>query len=93
MILISYDITNNKVRTKFSKFLEQYGDRVQLSVFKIQNSQRVLNNIIEEIEQIYKKKFSKTDTVYVFQICKSCESKIKKYGFAVHEDQDVIYLE
>jgi len=41
MIMLSYDISNNKVRTKFSKFLKRFGRRVQCSVFEINNSQRV----------------------------------------------------
>jgi len=38
VIIVAYDISNNKVRTQFSKFLEKYGVRVQFSVFEIQNS-------------------------------------------------------
>jgi len=33
-IVISYDITNNKRRTKVAKTLEDYGKRVQYSVFE-----------------------------------------------------------
>lgn len=35
MIIVSYDISNDKVRSKFSKFLLEYGDRLQYSVYEI----------------------------------------------------------
>ena len=35
MLIISYDISETKVRTKFSKFLQKFGRRIQLSVFEI----------------------------------------------------------
>ena len=93
MRLVSYDISDNKVRTKFSKFLEQYGNRVQYSVFRIRNSKRVLNNIMQEIEHKYEKHFTFEDSIYIFQFCEACEKKVKKYGHAVYEDQDVIYFD
>ncbi len=31
MIIVSYDISDNKVRARFAKFLMQYGDRLQYS--------------------------------------------------------------
>jgi CRISPR-associated protein Cas2 len=34
LVLVVYDIPNNKRRTKLAKFLEGYGRRIQLSVFE-----------------------------------------------------------
>ena len=42
MIIISYDIADNKLRTKFSKFIKKYGHRIQYSVFEIDNSKTIL---------------------------------------------------
>ena len=61
MIILSYDFSNDRMRTKFSKFLEKYGRRLQYSVFEIRNSKRVLQNIIDEIELAYKDKFTGAD--------------------------------
>ena len=49
MLLISYDISNDKVRTKFAKYLSKFGFRLQYSVFEITNSETVLHNIETEI--------------------------------------------
>ena len=58
MILVSYDISNDKVRTKFAKFLSKFGFRLQYSVFEIHNSEAVLSNIENEIQNVYMKAFT-----------------------------------
>jgi CRISPR-associated protein Cas2 len=90
MILLSYDIANNKIRTKFAKFLNRYGRRLQYSVFEIHNSQRVLQNVLDEIELSYRKKFTGADSVVIFQICEGDKKKIRRYGYAENEERDVV---
>ncbi len=93
MLLVSYDFAENKIRSRFARFLSQYGYRIQYSVFTIKNSKRVLQNIKSEIKLKYEKKFGGADSIYIFQICAGCISKIDKYGFAKHEDEDIIFLD
>lgn len=90
MILLSYDISNDKVRTKFSKFLNRFGRRLQYSVYEIRNSQRVLQNILDEIELVYKKRFTGADSVVIFQICEGDKKKIRRYGYAENEEKAVV---
>jgi len=90
MLIVSYDITDDKVRTGFSKFLSRFGYRLQYSVFKVKNSNRVLNNIKAEIEGIYSKKFMETDSVMVFSLSKQC--KVYSYGYAKNEEKDFILV-
>lgn len=92
MILLSYDISNDKVRTKFSKFLNKFGRRMQYSVFEIRNSQRVLQNILNEIELRYKKHFTGADSVVIFQISESDQKKIVRYGYAKNEEESVVFF-
>lgn len=90
MLFISYDFANNKIRSKFSKFLEKFGRRVQYSVFEIRNSPRVLNNILKEIELVYKGKFKNTDSVLMFPVCEGCKKKTVRYGYAANEEKEVL---
>lgn len=92
MLIVSYDFANDKTRTKFSKFLEQYGWRMQYSVFVVRNSPRVLRNILAEIDKRYKKRFKENDSIVIFPMCLTCESKIVRYGNARHEIEDVVYF-
>jgi CRISPR-associated protein Cas2 len=90
MILLSYDIANDKVRTKFSKFLNKFGRRMQYSVYEIRNSQRVLQNILNEIELRYKKQFTGADSAVIFQISEVDQRKIVRYGYAKNEEEAVV---
>ena len=91
MLIVSYDISDNKMRTQFSKFIKKFGYRLQYSVFKIENSDRILNNIISEVNKRYAPKFDENDSIFIFDLSKQC--KIYTYGYAVHEDESLIFVE
>ena len=90
MMIISYDISDNKTRTRFSKFLSKFGYRLQYSVFQIKNSERILDNIVSKIEKSYIKSFSQTDSIIVFILSKNC--KILRFGYAKNDDEDLIFV-
>ncbi len=90
MLIVTYDFEDDKKRTKFSKFLEQYGRRIQYSIFEIKNSERVLTNILTEIEGKYKSTFTGADSIIVFQVCGNCENKMLKYGYSENDDKDFL---
>ena len=87
MVIISYDISNDKKRAKFAKYLEKFGHRIQYSVFEIDNSQRMLKNIMAEIDNRFKKSFDQTDSVYVFEMSSLCN--VTRYGYAKNEENDL----
>lgn len=93
MIIVSYDFTKDKTRTKFAKFLTQYGERIQYSVFMIKNSQRIMKQILLEVEMKYKPLFGNTDSIMIFNICNGCVEKLIRYGSAKHAEKDVVYLQ
>ena len=90
MLLISYDISNDKVRTKFSKFLSKFGFRLQYSVFEIHNSDTVLSNIENEIQNIYMKAFTEEDSVIIFNLSATCKKTC--YGYAKNEEKDFFVI-
>lgn len=90
MIIISYDISDDKLRTRFSKYLSRFGHRIQYSVFEIDNSEKILNNIMADITNTYEKKFSQEDSVIIFILSKSC--KTVRYGYAKNEEKDLIMI-
>ncbi|PJE64041.1 MAG: CRISPR-associated endonuclease Cas2 [Candidatus Ryanbacteria bacterium CG10_big_fil_rev_8_21_14_0_10_43_42] len=93
MLLLTYDFSDDRVRAKFSKFLEKFGHRIQYSVFEIRNSRRVLQNIKSEIELVYKNAFTGADSVLIFHICEGDKKKIARYGYAKNEEKDVVVFE
>lgn len=92
MFIIAYDFTDNKVRSSFSRFLKKFGRKIQYSVYEIKNSARVLQNILDEVELRYKKKFKNSDSILIFQICDGCKKKIVRYGYAKNEEKEIVYF-
>lgn len=90
MIIISYDITNTKKRTRFMKFIRKFGRRIQYSVYEIENSAAVLSNVVNEIKRCFAEEFEETDSVCLFNLSSSC--KIEKFGYAAHEDEHLIIV-
>ncbi len=90
MLIISYDISNDKLRTRFSKFICKFGCRMQYSVYEIRNSKRLLNTVKCEIESNFAKKFSQTDSVMIFHLSEQC--KIIRYGYAKNDESDMIIV-
>ena len=90
MILVSYDIRNDKLRARFAKFILKFGERKQYSVYEIKNSQRILSLIKSELDFNFAKKFGEEDSVLIIESSKTC--KISRYGFAKHDDSDIIVV-
>ena len=89
VIIVTYDISDNALRSKFSKFLEKYGVRVQFSVYEIHHSKRILDIVLNGIEVKFKNKFEQGDSIYVFRA--NHEDTIR-YGSAGLIDKDLIIL-
>lgn len=89
-MIVSYDIADDKTRTRFSKFLQKFGFRLQYSVFEIHNSERVLKNIQNEIKNVYEKTFTEEDSIVIFKLSQTCE-KIS-YGYAKNNSEDFILV-
>lgn len=89
MIIISYDICNDLMRSRFSRMLTKNGAiRLQFSVYELNNTKRIIDNLLLKIER-YSKHFSGGDSIMVFDVQKE---KVRKYGNAIHRDQDVLFL-
>ena len=90
MLLIAYDISDDKLRTRFAKLLSKYGYRLQYSIFEVRNSKRILDNICVEIESQFEPQFGESDSIMLFRLSQQC--KITRYGYARHDDHDIIIL-
>ncbi len=88
-IIVTYDIQDNKLRTKFSKFLEKQGVRLQFSVFEIHNSERMIKLVCEKIERDFKPCFSEADSIIMFFT--NLEQAIT-YGNATHLNEDIVFI-
>ena len=90
MIIVSYDISDDKLRTNFAKYLSKFGHRIQYSVFEIDNSIWILDNIISDLKNKYEKKFSQEDSVMIYKLSSSCE--VLRFGYAKNDEKDFIII-
>jgi len=88
MIILTYDIQEDHLRTEFSKFILSYGRRLQYSVYEIKNSKRVLEIVQEEIKNRFEKRFNQGDSVLIFRI--TAENQILRFGYAKNEETDLL---
>ncbi len=90
MIIVSYDIKDDKLRMRFAKMLRSQGAiRLQFSVYEVNNTQRVIDNIKTKIVETYCKLFTGVDSVMIFNVSKE---SVQKFGNAIHRDTDVVYF-
>lgn len=78
-VVVSYDIPDDKRRTQIMKTLQGYGRRVQYSVFECD----IRPTDLRELEQRLRKVINhETDDVRLYQLCESCQEKVRMLGKA-----------
>jgi len=87
--LITYDISEDSVRNKLIKFLNEYGKRVQFSCFEIEASKIQLVDLIKKINDLINKE---TDKVFLFPISKYAAPFVRKLGKNIDEDNPNVVL-
>lgn len=89
LVLIVYDIPDNKRRTQLSNFLEGYGRRVQFSVFECF---LMLAEMRELYEKVQKKVKPDEDNVRFYWLSKDAASKTLVIGSKLPEPPPQYYV-
>ncbi len=76
-IVISYDITDNRVRTRLAKKLKNYGPRVQKSVFEAEITPGEWAELLELLGNVPLKK---EDSIRLYRLCEECRKKMLIWG-------------
>ena len=69
LIIVSYDISDDRTRSQIQKMLEGYGDPVQRSVFEFYASDRRLEELRTRLK---KEKLEDGDTIRIYRLCQHC---------------------
>lgn len=77
-VVISYDIVDDKIRTKLHKTLKHFGNPVQKSVFECFLSKTETIKIQQLVAGIID---SKIDQVRYYRLCQNCSKQIETIGF------------
>ncbi|GAB4339890.1 MAG: hypothetical protein Kow0037_25410 [Calditrichia bacterium] len=80
--LAIYDIRDEKRLHRIAKQMENYGIRVQKSVFEIQAGRATINELREKVKGLMKPE----DFVVYFAICEKDWQKIERYGCKEYDE-------
>ena len=89
-VLLSYDIPDDKRRTKVMKTLAGYGQRVQYSVFECEIRPADHKRLEAQLRSLIHKE---QDDVRLYQLCEACTGRVTMLGKArMHRQEDFVIL-
>ena len=86
--MITYDISNHKIRRNISKHLEDHGKRVQYSIFEC----RLTKKQQQELKKHLDTNIEKHDKINWYPLCNHCEKSIHWQGNGNPTDRNDYYL-
>lgn len=93
MYLISYDISLDSVRNKVAKELENFGKRVQYSVFECEITEKRYAELYGRL--VYHMNESEEGNIRIYKLCGKCQQMIQTIGIDDMENniaEDGIYF-
>ncbi|MDR4506846.1 MAG: CRISPR-associated endonuclease Cas2 [Candidatus Brocadiaceae bacterium] len=89
-LVVTYDIIDDKRRSRVAKTMEDYGTRVQYSVFECNLDEDIFEEMLAALTgHIDHEK----DSIRFYILCKGCVTSVKMLGKGeLTEDEDVYIL-
>jgi CRISPR-associated protein Cas2 len=82
--MVSYDITDDRIRRKVSNTLEDFGQRVQYSVFECRLEESQFVALRMELTDLLQKE----DSIRWYPLCKWCRDKVSWQGKGKSTDDE-----
>jgi CRISPR-associated protein Cas2 len=82
--VVAYDISEDRRRARVAATIQQWGDRVQRSVFVCTLDHTQLAELTDRVKEIIN---PDTDSVYVFRQCAACWHDVIVLGQASVDDE------
>ena len=86
--MIAYDISDHKIRRQVSNHLQDYGLRVQYSVFEC----RLKKKQLQQLRQTLSELIETSDTIRWYPLCNWCEADIHWQGTGKPVETDEYHL-
>jgi CRISPR-associated protein Cas2 len=90
--VVCYDVPVNSRRTRIAKCLDDYGGRVQYSVFEMVLDRRLFDNLVAELTKLID---PRTDRVIVFPVCAACCRKAVYLGLSATDTrpgEEIVFI-
>lgn len=89
LTLIAYDITNPKRLHKVARLCEDYGMRIQYSVFECRLEADRFDSFWDSLVDLID---DKSDRVTAYKVCASCSKEVRDAGVQMHSEKAVAYV-
>lgn len=75
--LVTYDIPDDRRRNKVADILQDYGQRVQFSVFEVWLNDGLRREMENRLKQIISEE---SDSIRLYRLCALCQSRVEALG-------------
>lgn len=89
-VVVSYDIVDDRRRNRLAKVLQDYGHRVQKSVFECELNETLFLKMRKRLESLINRE---EDSIRYYFLCNRCVHNIEVSGLGlVREDDELIIV-
>lgn len=88
-IVISYDIPDDKRRTKIHKILKSYGQWMQYSVFECSITETQYAKLRSRLSKLIK---PDEDSIRFYFLCRFCQDKVERIGGEAIRDETIFFV-
>ncbi|MGK7934622.1 MAG: CRISPR-associated endonuclease Cas2 [Xenococcaceae cyanobacterium] len=89
-VIVSYDISEDKRRTKIHDILSSYGQWMQYSLFECDLTKTEYVKLRSRLNKIIN---SDTDSIRFYFLCSCCQNKIERIGGEAVRDHTIFFAE
>lgn len=89
LILVSYDIPDDRRRTKLAHALKDFGKRVQWSVFECELTAEQVDRLRE---RVLRRIDEAEDSVRFYPLCSGCRERVEVHGLGVAPEDPQVYV-
>jgi len=87
-VVISYDIPEDKRRTKIHKILKSYGQWMQYSVFECELTDTQYAKLRSRLSKVIE---PERDSIRFYFLCACCQGKVERIGGEMLRDDSIFF--
>jgi CRISPR-associated protein Cas2 len=88
-VVITYDISEDKRRTKIHKVLKSYGQWMQFSVFECDLTETQYARLRSRLSKLIK---PEQDSIRFYFLCACCKDKVERIGGEQVRDDSIFFV-
>jgi CRISPR-associated protein Cas2 len=88
-VVVTYDISEDKRRTKIHKILKSYGQWMQFSVFECNLTDTEFARLRSRLNKLIK---PEQDSIRFYFLCACCQNKVERIGGEQVRDDSIFFV-